>query len=377
VAATRKRRSTGKRSRAANVLLAAAAALPGVVPSTGGAASAPDHASVGFVYDDYRDWQPGGDRMKVRSPSVFVLLPVSDSLAFEGSAVYDAVSGASPLFFNALSGASIGDYRRAANAKVTKWIGPWAVGVGGAYSYEQDYVSRAGSIDVRYSTPDNNRTYALGYAGTYDTINPVNLIVVGAHRWSQEFLVGVTQVLNAEAIVQSNITYATGHGYYSDPYKPLDTRPDHRRVLAWLTRYNQAFPAHDGVLQLSYRLLFDSFGDHHNMASAAWVQDLPQGWAVTPSVRYITQHKAKFYYDPPWPSGYVDGQDYTADTRLASWGAITLGLKVAKTFGDSWSAYASVDFYRQKPAWYLGGSGSRGILDFSARWLEIGVSKTF
>jgi hypothetical protein len=31
-------------------------------------------------------------------------------------------------------------------------------------------------------------------------------------------------VLNADAIVQSNLTYYTGHGYYSDPYKSLDTR---------------------------------------------------------------------------------------------------------------------------------------------------------
>jgi len=184
-------------------------------------------------------------------------------------------------------------------------------------------------------------------------------------------------VLNADAIVQSNLTYYTGHGYYSDPYKSLDTRPDHRRTLAWLTRYNQAFPAHDGTMQLTYRLIHDSFGDHSNMVEAAWVQGLPQGWSVTPNIRYLTQHGADFYFNPPWPRGYVPGQDYTADTRLASFGAFTVGLTVAEVFPDGWSAYGKYQFYRQKPAWYLGGSGSPDILDFSARWFEFGVSKTF
>ena len=58
-------------------------------------------------------------------------------------------------------------------------------------------------------------------------------------------------------IVQSNLTYATGHGYYSDPYKTLDQRPDTRRVLAWQARYNHQFAALDATLQLGYRPPFD------------------------------------------------------------------------------------------------------------------------
>ncbi len=55
------------------------------------------------------------------------------------------------------------------------------------------------------------------------------------------------------------------------------------------------------MLQLSYRLLFDSFGDHSNMFEVAWVQGLPQGWSVTPNVRYLAQHGADFYFNPPLP----------------------------------------------------------------------------
>jgi hypothetical protein len=190
-------------------------------------------------------------------------------------------------------------------------------------------------------------------------------------------MVGITQVLNANAIIQSNLTYYTGHGYYTDPYKSLDQRPSERRTTAWLTRYNQAFVEQDGVLQLTYRLLFDSFGDHSNMMEAAWVQGLPQGWSVTPNIRYIAQHGASFYFNPPFPQGFVDGQNYTADTRLATWGAFTVGLGAAKVFEKGWSAYAKYQYYLQRPSWYIGGKGSPDILDFSARWFEVGFSKTF
>ena len=153
-------------------------------------------------------------------------------------------------------------------------------------------------------------------------------------RNSLEFLVGVTQALSVNSIIQSNLTYYTGHGYYSDPYKTFDTRPSERRTFAWLTRYNQYFPDPDGTLKLGYRLLFDSFGDTTNMVEAAWAQALPYGFTLTPGLRYYTQSAADFYYNPPWPTGYVDGSVYTADTRLAAFGAITAGVIVGKTLWD-------------------------------------------
>jgi thiamine biosynthesis lipoprotein len=141
---------------------------------------------------------------------------------------------------------------------------------------------------------------------------------------------GVTQALSPRAIVQSNFTYSRGHGYYSDPYKPLDTRPDRREIFAWLLRYNRALPETDATLQLSYRYLHDSFGGTSNAVEAAWWQPLPAGWSVTPSLRYYTQGAADFYYNPPYPQGYVAGQDYSADTRLSAFGAFTTAITSPK-----------------------------------------------
>ena len=364
----------------AGALLAAALALPGVVPGEAGAQSVPDLGSIELKVLDYRDWQPGANRMSVRSPSLYSVVPLSDTLVVEGSVVFDSMSGASPLYYNTLSGASglgVTDYRTAGDVKVTKYLNGMAIAVGGAVSSERDYLSRAGSLEVRVFSDDRNRTWAFAFGGTNDRINPVDGAVVNAPRNTLDFLVGVTQALSPTSLVQSNLTYSSGHGYYSYPYKPLDTRPGHRTVFAWLTRYNEHFPATDGTLRLSYRYLHDSFGADSSALEAAWFQPLPAGWSVAPSLRYYTQSAAHFYFNPPFPQGYVAGQDYTADTRLSAFGAFTPTVSIAKSFPEGWSAMLKLAFYRQRASWQLAGNGSPDLEPFSARWIEAGISKSF
>ena len=332
-------------------------------------------------YLDYRDWQPGGSRMTVRSPSIYALVPVNDTTEVEGSVVYDSMSGASPLYHNTLSGASglgVTDYRSAGDAKVTKYFGNWSLGVAGVVSSERDYLSRGASVDARVYSDDRNRTYAFGIAGVNDRINPqiVGTNIVNAPRNSLEYLVGITQALSPTAIVQSNLTYSYGHGYYDYPYKLLDTRPTERRIFAWLTRYNQYFAGQDAALRLSYRYLDDSWGGNSSALAAAWVQAFANEWSVTPAVRYYTQGAAFFYHDPPAGSGFRLGEPYTMDTRLSAFGAFTVGVTVEKALADGWSVNVRVDYYKQESNWRIGG-GSPGIEPFSARWLIVGLTKNF
>jgi uncharacterized protein DUF3570 len=360
-------------------LLAAALALPGIVPACALAQSAPDEGLVALRYFDYRDWQPGANRMSVRTPSIYALVPLRDSWTIEGSIVHDSMSGASPLHHDTLSGASglgITDYRIAADAKVTKYFGSTSLAIGGAYSHERDYISRAMSVDWRRWTDDRNRTYALGFAATNDRIDPVTGIVHHQRRETYDFLAGVTQVLNADEVVESTITWSDGRGYYSDPYKLLDTRPDHRRIFAWLTRYHRYVPRFDATLQFAYRFLDDSFGDRSHMLEASWVQALPAGFTLTPTLRYLTQSAAHFYHDPPFPQGFVQGGLYTADERLSAFGAVTAGLRVAKDFRGGITADVELDFYRQRGDWAIG-RGSPGLAVFSARWISFGLTKRF
>jgi hypothetical protein len=340
----------------------------------------PDNGFIQFKYLDYRDWQPGARRMHIESPGLYLVKPLSETLVLEGSLVYDGLSGASPLFFNELSGASgegVNDYRTGGDVKFTKYFDRYAVGVGAAYSHERDYISRAASVELRTWTPDKNRTYAFGFAGTADRIDTRNGAASGERKYVLDFLVGVTQVLSPTSIVQSNLTYSRGHGYFTDPYKLLDNRPDHRRIFAWLTRYHEHFPSTQGTLQVAYRYLDDSFGADSHMLEAAWVQPLPYGFSVRPSLRYYSQDAAYFFYGPPIGNGFVRGEPYTADARLSAFGAWTPGIIVAKALPDGWVVDLKIEYTEQRGSWRLGGGGTTGLLPFSARWIQVGVGKTF
>jgi len=361
-------------------LIAAALALPGILPANALAQAAPDEGIVALRYYDYRDWQPGANRMSVRSPTLYALVPLSDTTTIEGSLTHDAMSGASPLYHNTLSGASglgVTDYRTAGDVKVTKYLDGNALAVGAAYSDERDYTSRAASVEWRHYSDDRNRTYAIGFGAAHDRIDSANGLATNKRRETYDVLFGVTQVLSAEALIETSVAWSRGRGYYSDPYKLLDTRPDNRRILAWLTRYNQYVPRFDGTMRIGYRYLRDSFGDQSHMIEAAWVQTLPHGFTLTPSIRYYTQGAADFYHDPPFPQGRVEGEPYTADTRLSAFGAITAGLRIAKSFPDGVTIDVALDFYRQRSDWRTGGSGSPGLEQFSARWIEFGLEKRF
>jgi hypothetical protein len=317
--------------------------------------------------------------MHVTSPALYASTPIGDRWTIEGTLQLDTMSGASPLFYNTLSGASgvgVHDRRKAGDVRVTRYFDDAVVGVAGAYSTENDYVSRALSFDVRLPSADRNRTWAFGVGGSRDVINSENGVAVDQHRRTVDVLVGVTQVLSATSIVQSNVTWSDGEGYFSDPYKPLDVRPDRRRVLAWLTRLNQHLPSLDATVRLSYRYAHDSFGTDSNTVDAAWVQSLPGGWTVVPSLRYYTQAPADFYHDPPFGQGRQPGQPYSADTRLAAFGAWSPGIAIAKVLPDGWSADVKLEFYRQRSEWRPGG-GSPGIEPFSARWITVGITRTF
>lgn len=360
-------------------LLAAAMLLPGLSH----AESAPERGALGMKYLYYKEDQAGLDRIQVHAPSISVLAPLAGEWSLAASATTDDVSGASPRYHTAVSGASrMADQRKAGDVSLTRYLENGSISVGAAYSNEHDYRSRALSVQANLLSADRNTTWSLGLGGSDDAIHPVNRIVENASRQTINLLAGVTQVLTPVDIAQLTLTHSRGHGYYSDPYKLVDNRPEQRQQSTLLAQWNHRLIDADATSRLSYRYYRDSYGISAHTLNAEWVQSLSHGWTLTPALRLYTQRAAKFYFDPvygsePFPPGYVfGGSAYTsADQRLAGFGAATLGLKVAKQIDRDWSVDVKFERYQQRSAWRAFGSGSPGLAALHANSVQIGFTR--
>jgi hypothetical protein len=362
-------------------ILLAALALPGL--GVVQAATPPERAQLSVDYLRYRDSQPGLDRVTVSSPSVGLLLPLAGAWSLEANAVQDVISGATPRYHTAISGASrMDDKRRAGDLHLTRYFERASLGLGLTQSVENDYRSRALALAGTVESEDKNTTWNLGAGVANDRIDPVNRVVRDERRHTVDMLAGVTQVFGVRDIAQATFTHAHGEGYYTDPYKDIDKRPRERTQDALLLRWNHRLAA--VTSRLSYRYYRDSFGIRAHTVG----EELVLGWgsvAVTPSVRWYTQSAADFYVDPvydpqfgpPTPPGFDFGNPgfVTQDQRMAAFGALTLGVKLEWQPSRDWRLSASVEQYRERAALRWIGSGSWGLEPFTARWLRVGLAR--
>jgi hypothetical protein len=369
-------------------IVLAALALPGVWQPAAHAEGAPEKGAIAFKYLHYQESQPGLKRIKVDSPSVYILAPVGRDWAVEGSLVVDSLSGATPRWQTAVSSASVMREERAAgDVKVTRYFDRSSYSVGFSHSAEHDYVSNAISLNGSWSTADNNTTWNIGLGSSDDTIKPTSGFVnnVGKrNKRSSEMLVGLTQVLTSTDIVQVNVTFNAGEGFYSDPYKLLDSRPEARKQAAGLVRWNHHFEGDGSTLRSGYRYYRDSYGIKAHTVQLDWAKPLSDDLMLTPLLRYYSQNAARFYTQPEFdssgqiviptvaPAGLSSG-----DQRLSAFGAVTVGLKADYKLTADWSVDGKLEAYEQRTDWQLGGKSGQALDPFRATFVQFGARYRF
>jgi hypothetical protein len=367
-------------------ILLAAMTLTGVavIPGFVYAEDVPEKAQMSLRYLHYRESQPGLDRVGVNSPAVSLTLPIAGVWSLDASLVSDQVSGASPRYHTAISSASkMADQRHAGDIKIARYFDRVKLSAGLAYSNENDYQSKAASFDASIASDDNNTTWSFGIGANSDRINAVTRNVDDKRRGS-DYLLGVTQVLTAQDILQFTLTYNDGSGYFSDPYKSLDVRPRERQQTAFVIRHNHYFPQTDGALRLNYRYYKDSFQIHSHTLGLEYAQPLKDGWTITPSVRLYSQTAADFYFDPVYtylyiPVGFNPGftSYITEDQRMSAFGAHTFGLKLSKKIDQDWVIDLKLERYQQRSAWTLFNNTRPALAPLDASILQLGVSRSF
>ncbi|GIC75787.1 DUF3570 domain-containing protein [Moritella sp. F3] len=266
-----------------------------------------------------------------------------------GNGTYTTAAGDTPLddTFKDTRVALSSQYQQQLNRQ-------WLYSGGANVSKEYDYLALSINSALARDFNNRNTTASVGFSYAYDTIEPEggipnpgapvddpdNRLEDSETKQTLDLLLGLTQVINRQTLMQLNYSISDVSGYQTDPFKILsvidsdgwandyvyENRPDQRtkQSLFWRTKYN--LQPSGQVLDVSYRYFWDDWGMASHTIDSKWRMSLANSHFIEPHIRYYNQQAADFY------RVYLDdGQpipEYmTADYRLGELQTYTIGLK--------------------------------------------------
>ena len=262
---------------------------------------------------------------------------------------------------------------------------------GANISNEYDFLSLGGSATYMQDFNERNTTLSAGVSLEYDSIKPVGgkpvpLSEMQANSATQvrdgaddtrvmtELLLGVTQIIDRNTLVQFNYGFATSDGYHNDAYKVTsvldingdlitntnsnlpgtylyENRPDSRTkhsVFAKVKRFISG-----DVADISYRYMWDDWKVASNTIDAHYRKNFSEGWYLEPHVRYYSQDAAEFYNYSLTSAEAGDliatGGNLTSDYRLGDMTATTVGLKLGFLTPNGNENSIRLEMYTQEP----------------------------
>lgn len=327
--------------------------------------------------------------------------------------------------------------------------------VGGGISIENDYESRFGNLGGRWDfnrkltsvsagvSYTNSHTHATvdhdakpyffkkGADNPYD--NEVNNVPnsdssINGNKEEWATHLGLTQILNKNALVNLNMGYTYSSGFMENPYKAvtvlfvdpdlnnqhrtdsndtckydggepcnyngnyaalLEQRPNERNQWTGSLRYVQHIDTLDAALHVDYRFSHDDWGINAHTFELNWGQPLGNGWTMTPKFRYYSQSAADFYQavfqsHTGLPGSGVLGADglvhdkyysvdgtlglpsnYSSDQRLSGYGALSGGVTLSKQFAKGVNFELGFEYYTHAGSLKLDGGGEGSYADFN------------
>lgn len=332
-----------------------------------------------------------------------------------GSSSYQTPAGETPLD-NTFS-----DQRGALDGRLIEMLDRVTFfNAGGHISVEHDYYSFGANAGITRDFNRRNTTLGVSGAYTHDIVSPLGGAPdplqsmpppnedddegedgeggSGKGKDIVDVVAGVTQVLGRKTIVRVDYSLSRSSGYLNDPYKilslvqgrgapapgePVDylyeRRPGSRlkqAVYGEMRRYIAG-----SVLNASYRYFWDDWGITSHTADVLLRVPVAGDHAVEPHVRWYRQNEADFYNQY-----LVEGQTLpafaSADSRLAAFDALTLGLKYSMPLSPGTQVSFTGEYYTQMGK--RGPPPDFGVLsrhdpfpDLDAFMLRIGFSRDF
>ena len=299
-----------------------------------------------------------------------------------GNKVYTTSAGEIPLDDTFL------DTRFAATASWTQPLARlYTFSAGLGFSTEYDYTHMGANLSLARDFNKRNTTVFAGVAWSQDDVDPVGgapiplsqMLDVGDlsnklgtdSKDVLDLLIGVTQVLGRNTVLRVNYSLSDSSGYLNDPYKivsvvdPLtgdtvlrtpptgagpngvylyESRPESRLKHSVYSELKHAFGR--PVLHVGYRFMTDDWGIASHTLDGRVRWPMGDSFFIEPQLRYYMQSEADFYRSSLRADESLP-EYASADFRLGSFDAVTLGLKLGGTTlgGNEWNT--RLEYYMQ------------------------------
>jgi Protein of unknown function (DUF3570) len=345
-----------------------------------GIPAAADIAAQRYDYS-YQLYREDDDRIQVESHYIRGEVEINADTAFRFQWLSDAISGASPT--GVMPGnaqpflSDVEDTRIGILGALSRQFGDHRVELELSRSEEDDYTSNGIALSDTLELNQKNTIVAYGFNYLDDSVT-----VPGQNdqaKQSYDLFAGVTQIIDKNTLLTANLTVGYANGYLNDPYKvvqrdeivfvpgPLpvvkiypENRPDNRLREVLQLEGRRYFEAANGALDCVLRFSHDDYGVLSETAQIEWRQEIGEHCQLIPFFRYHHQSAADFFMTSinglpiGTPSLTPDGSgpNYSADYRLSSLDAISLGLRLRYQITDSFTATACYERYA------MSGSGS-------------------
>jgi hypothetical protein len=348
--------------------------------------SAQDYISVQYLHYD-EDTQT----TKINTPTIEFNKDFGADYTLNITGTHDGISGASPTYYDALSGASAtipkgvlykndirygdipySDNRNSTGFSLTKRLKSRdELTFGYNYSHERDYISNELSFNMlHYLNKSKNTSLSFGLAYEKDKIDSYCFMglaecdgVSGAssktiknhsHTINSEF--GITQILDKTSLVKASIFTIKESGYLSSPYQRVvryyntspkitqEQKPNSRFAYGLVIEYDKTFNDKFSSL-FSYRFYHDDWGITSHTQRGKFYYDLTNKFTLGLDLRYYSQSKAKFF------SGmrdYFTNQKYaSSDRHIGKITSYNVAIEADYKLSNSITLNVGAGYYKQ------------------------------
>ena len=351
-----------------------------------------------YVNVQYLHYQESDDRITVSSPSLEINKDFGVDYTLNFKAVYDGISGASPTYYDASTGASNSVRRVPLNSDFGRGpvadkedivydnvaFGERRVGLGAIlttrfetrdelrvgfnWSLEYDLYLYEGSLEYMHYL-DSSKNSSLTFGASYQ--RHVNLVPCGEYASACDGSSGpskqissnhtnlqatFSQVIDQNSVASATLFYMNENGYLTNSYKNIvrnyhtdpiivnENRPDTKNEGGIVLEYSRSIVP-ELALHVSYRYYIDDWKMSAHTPEIKLFYQVSNALRLDAGLRYYYQNAAYFYSGAK--DAFTDETYASSDERLADFTAYepTLGMNLSITKDISYNLSGS--YYEQ------------------------------